>query len=115
LRRVGRRDVADAELIEHLAYGKGLMDRIRVEVDPMRDEESKLLDDRISDVESIRVRDYVSVALALVVPVVRSLHRGHPLPFPSTGKHDELGELESAVHVLAARDAGTAAGAGDKT
>jgi CHASE3 domain sensor protein len=121
---VGERDVTDPEIRQHLAYGKGLMDQIRVEVDAMQGEERQLLDDRITDVNSIRERDYASVVLALIAALamrflawylfrtgilrrveqltenVRNLRRGCPSPFPPTGKNDALGELEREIRLI---------------
>lgn len=50
----------DPQIFPHLAYGKGLMDQIRVEIDAMQDEERALLSDRIADINAIRVRDYMA-------------------------------------------------------
>jgi CHASE3 domain sensor protein len=123
----GRGDATDPEIRQHLAYGKGLMDAIRVEVDAMQDEERALLDDRIADVEAIRQRDYASVALALVAALamrflawflfrkgilrrvdqltenVRDLRGGRPPSFPPTGKKDAMGELEREICLIEAR------------
>jgi CHASE3 domain sensor protein len=120
----GARDVTDPELRQHLAYGKSLMDAIRVEVDAMQDEERTLLDDRIADVNAIRTRDYASVALALVAALamrflawflfrkgilrrveqltenVRDLRGGRPPSFPPTGKNDAMGELEREIRLI---------------
>jgi CHASE3 domain sensor protein len=112
------------DLLAHLTYGKSLMDQIRQDVLSMQDEERGLLDDRIADINAIRTRDYISVVLALVVAVgvrfvawhlvkrgtlhrverltenVRSLRRSRPLPFPPSGKQDELGQLETEIHLI---------------
>ena len=120
----GRRTVDDAEIFQHLTYGKDLMDEIRVETDAMRDEEQTLLNDRIADINAIRERDYISVTLALITALgirflawylfrtgtlrrveqltenVRSLRRGCPPPFPPNGKNDPLGELEQEIHLI---------------
>lgn len=120
----GRLTVAQDELVGHLAYGKDLMDRIRAEVDAMQSEERGLLDDRIADINAIRVRDYVSVAIALVAAlvtrfvawylfrngtlrrverlteIVRSRRAGTPSPEPLPAKKDKMGELEREIHML---------------
>jgi CHASE3 domain sensor protein len=62
----GKRTVSDADMLQQLMYGKVLMDDIRVETDAMRAEEQDLLDDRIADINAIRLRDYISVTSALV-------------------------------------------------
>jgi CHASE3 domain sensor protein len=121
----GRLTVPDEQLRSSLANGKDLMDRIRGDVDAMQDEERGLLDDRIADINAIRVRDYVSVALALVTAlatrflawylfrngtlnrverlteIVRSRRSGTPAPDPLPVKRDKMGELEREVHLLA--------------
>lgn len=120
----GKRTVGDAELLEHLTFGKGLMDQIRVQTDAMRDEEQELLDDRLADINSIRERDYISVTLALIVALgmrflawylfrtgtvrrverltenVRNLRQSNPQPFPPRGKKDPLGELEREIELI---------------
>ena len=117
----GGRAVVDPQ---ELAHGKGLMDQIRTEVDAMQSEQRGLLDDRIADINAIRVRDYASVVLALVVALltrfvawylfkqgtlrrverltdnVRSIRHGHPSPHPTTGKQDALGELECEIVLI---------------
>lgn len=120
----GESAVDDPGLREHLAYGKGLMDQIRVEVDTMQDEERGLLDDRIADINAIRLRDYASVVIALVAALgtrflawflfrrgvlrrveqltenVRSRRQGCPPPHPPSGKNDALGELEREIRLI---------------
>ena len=120
----GANAVDDPEIREHLAYGKGLMDQIRVEVDAMQDEERGLLDDRIADVEAIRLRDYASVVIALIAALatrflawflfrrgvlrrveqliedVRGLRRGCPPPQPTIEKNDALGESEREIRLI---------------
>lgn len=121
----GRLLVTNPEILQHLLYGKSLMDEIRAQVDTMQDEERGLLNDRIADVNGIRVRDYASVALALIAALatrflawylfrtgilrrverlrdnVRNLRRGQALPFPPTDKLDPLGDLEREIHLYA--------------
>ncbi|RZT89009.1 CHASE3 domain sensor protein [Pseudonocardia sediminis] len=114
----------NAEIRQDLVFGKDLMDRIRAEVDEMRTEEQALLDDRIAEINDIRTRDYVSVAIALVAAVVmrflawylfrngivrrvdrladtvRIIRNGGPVPSPPPVKRDRMGELEREVHLL---------------
>jgi CHASE3 domain sensor protein len=114
----------DPAIRGHLEYGKGLMDQIRAEVGAMQSEERSLLADRIADINAIRVRDYVSVVLALIVALltrfvawylfkqgtlrrverltenVRSMRHGRPSPHPTTGKQDALGELEREIQLI---------------
>ncbi|WP_176921310.1 CHASE3 domain-containing protein [Pseudonocardia oroxyli] len=114
----------DAEIRPDLTYGKGLMDDIRAAVGGMQDDERRLLDDRIAEINAIRVRDYVSVAVALVAALlmrflawylhrngilrrvdrltdtVRVLRAGGPVPAPPPAKRDTLGELEREIHLL---------------
>jgi len=120
----GGNAVDDPEIREHLAYGKGLMDQIRVEVDAMQDEERGLLDDRIADINAIRLRDYASVVIALIAALatrflawflfrrgvlrrveqltedVRGLRRGCRPPQPTIEKNDALGELEREIRLI---------------
>jgi hypothetical protein len=100
------------------------MDKIRVEVDAMQDEERGLLDDRIADINAIRERDYASVFVALIAALemrflawylfrkgtllrvdrlteyVRSLRNGGARPSPPAGKNDKLGELEREITLI---------------
>jgi CHASE3 domain sensor protein len=113
---------ADPEIRRHLEYGKGLMDRIRAEVADFQGQERALLDDRIAEINAIRVRDYVSVALALVAALatrflawflfrrgilrrverlttcLRGKREGTPAEFPEPTKRDQMGQLEREVH-----------------
>lgn len=117
----GPRGPGDPVVRSHLAYGKQTMDQIRAEVQTMQDEERQLLADRIEDVNAIRLRDYLSVVIALVVALgtrflawhlfrtgivrridnlvsnLRAQRGGKTMTYPPTGKHDRLGELESEV------------------
>ena len=116
--------VTDPELLRHLEYGKQLMDRIRAEVGSMQAEERRLLDSRIDEINAIRVRDYVSVALALVAALatrflawflfrrgilrrvdrltdtLRDRRNGSPTPMDPPTKRDQMGQLEREVHLL---------------
>lgn len=113
---------ADPEIRRHLEYGKGLMDRIRSEVGDFQAQERALLDDRIDEINAIRIRDYVSVALALVAALATRflawflfrrgiLHRvdrlttclrgrreGTPSELAPPTKRDQMGQLEREVH-----------------
>jgi CHASE3 domain sensor protein len=126
---------ADPGIRAHLAYGKDLMDRIRAEVGALQVQERRLLDDRIAEINAIRVRDYVSVAVALVAALamrfvawylfrrgivrrverltdnLRALRAGSPATFPAPTKADQMGELEREVHLL--REETAAAGPRD--
>ncbi len=114
----------DGEIRQDLAYGKNLMDGIRSRVDQMRTGERELLDDRIDEINQIRLRDYLSVGIALAVAVltrflawflhrngilrrvdrladtVRVIREGGPVPEPPPVKRDRMGELEREVHLL---------------
>lgn len=113
-----------AEIRGDLAYGKNLMDGIRSRVDQMQTGERELLDDRITEINDIRLRDYLSVGIALVVAVltrfvayflhrngilrrvdrladtVRLINSGEPVPEPPPERRDRMGELEREVHLL---------------
>ncbi|MCD2190571.1 CHASE3 domain-containing protein [Actinomycetospora soli] len=112
----------DPEIRRHLEYGKGLMDRIRAEVGDFQAQERALLDDRIDEINAIRVRDYVSVALALVAALatrflawflfrrgilrrvdrlttcLRDRREGTPSALVAPTKRDQMGQLEREVH-----------------
>ncbi|GAA4856777.1 hypothetical protein GCM10023201_59080 [Actinomycetospora corticicola] len=118
---------ADPEIRRHLEYGKGLMDRIRAEVADFQGQERALLDDRIAEINAIRVRDYVSVALALVAALatrflawflfrrgilrrverlttcLRGKREGTPAELPEPTKRDQMGQLEREVHQVLRR------------
>lgn len=120
----GQLAVTSPEMRGHLEYGKQLMDRIRAEVGTMQDEERRLLDSRIDEINAIRVRDYVSVALALVAALatrflawflfrrgilrrvdrltenLRGRREGSPAPMDPPTKRDQMGQLEREVHLL---------------
>ncbi|MDL5159743.1 CHASE3 domain-containing protein [Actinomycetospora termitidis] len=121
---VGGGSPADPEIRRHLEFGKGLMDRIRAEVGDFQAEQRALLDERLSDINAIRVRDYVSVALALVAALatrflawflfrrgilrrvdrlttcLRDRRAGAPSALPEPTKRDQMGDLEREVHLL---------------
>ncbi|WP_224392427.1 CHASE3 domain-containing protein [Pseudonocardia sp. ICBG1293] len=112
------------EIRGDLAYGKNLMDGIRSRVEQMRTGERELLDDRISEINRIRIRDYLSVGIALAVAVAtrflawylhrngilrrvdrladtaRVIREGGPVPEPPPAKRDRMGDLEREVHLL---------------
>ncbi|WP_157647507.1 CHASE3 domain-containing protein [Actinomycetospora chiangmaiensis] len=114
----GGRSPDDPEIRRHLEYGKGLMDRIRAEVADLQGQERVLLDRRITDINDIRIRDYVSVALALVAALatrslawflfrrgiprrvdrlttcLRGRREGSPSELPEPTKRDQMGQLE---------------------
>lgn len=109
------------EIYSHLIYGKRLMDKIRANLSVMQAEEERLLNERISEINTIRQRDYFAVFLILIVAVAarliawylfkidilrrikhlvdnaRSLRRGDRLPFLPSGKLDALGDLEREI------------------
>lgn len=117
----------DPEMRRHLEYGKGLMDRIRAAVADFQGQERALLDQRIADINDIRVRDYVSVALALVAALatrflawflfrrgilrrvdrlttcLRGRREGTPAELPAPTKRDQMGQLEREVHEVLRR------------
>jgi CHASE3 domain sensor protein len=120
----GRSATVDGELRRHLVGGKALMDRIRSEVRTLQDREQRLLDARLADIDAIRTRDYVSVAVALIAAVatrflawflfrkgtlrrvdrlteaLRDRRHGRPPSLPPPTKRDQMGELEHEVHLL---------------
>lgn len=120
-RYVASSDSSDAEVYEHLAYGKQLMDEIRANLNTMQDEEERLLSERVQEINAIRRRDYLAIFLALFIGLgtrlvawylfntgvirrverlienTRSLRRGKSLPFPPSSKQDHLGDLEQEI------------------
>ncbi|MGC4005466.1 MAG: hypothetical protein QM811_21055 [Pirellulales bacterium] len=112
-----RRDV----LIAHLSGGKTYMDQIRANISAMLDHDAELLDDKIVEINRIRIRDYVLVCVALLIGVlmrwlsfvlfdrgiVRRVNRltenvaliehGEPLRYPPAKKDDAVGLLEQAI------------------
>lgn len=117
-------DLEKSDLFSHLDYGKSLMDEIRTNLAQMNERESYLLGERISDINSIRKRDYITVFLVLFIGLIvrlvsfylfrtSILHRIVALTenvrlFKNGGnyefekiKNDELGELEDELKSLA--------------
>ncbi len=117
-------NASDAEIYNHLAYGKELMDKIRANFHTMEAEEETLLAERLEEINAIRRRDYFGVFIALffgvgtrllawylfnsgitrrieqLVENTRSLRRGASLQFPPTDKNDALGDLEREIVLL---------------
>lgn len=58
-------NASDAEIYNHLAYGKELMDKIRANFHTMEAEEETLLAERLEEINAIRRRDYFGVFIAL--------------------------------------------------
>lgn len=116
-------DLPKSDLFTHLEYGKGLMDEIRANLAQMNERESYLLGERISDINAIRKRDYITVFLVLFIGLIvrivsfylfrtSVLHRIVALTenlrlYKKGEKHefiknksDELGELEEELKSL---------------
>lgn len=115
------------ELAAHLAQGKAWMDLLRVNLDAMRREELMLFKERVSEIETIRIRDYLGIAVALLLGVgtrliawilfnrnildrihqirenLRRYERSEPWAYEASGKNDALGEVEVLVHALPPR------------
>jgi len=111
----------NTEIYSHLAYGKRLMDEIRVNLSAMQAEEGRLLSERVQEINAIRQRDYLAVFLVLGVALgarliawylfntgvlrrvkhlvenARALRRGDSLPFLPSSKLDALGDLEQEI------------------
>lgn len=114
-------NMTNTDIYTHLAYGKGLMDEIRANLNLMQAEEGRLLTERVAEINSIRRRDFLAVFLALIVGLgarliawylfksgvlrrvnhlvenARSLRQNKSLPFPPTDKQDALGNLEREI------------------
>lgn len=63
-------DMPKTDLFSHLDYGKNLMDEIRDVLRQMSERESYLLNERISDINAIRQRDYAVVFVVLFLGIV---------------------------------------------
>lgn len=117
-------DLPKSDLFSHLDYGKNLMDEIRTNLAEMNERESYLLGERISDINAIRRRDYITVFLVLFIGLivrivsfylfrtsvlqrivaltenVRLYKNGETYEFIKN-KNDELGELEEELKSMA--------------
>ena len=115
------RNILATDIYTHLAYGKGLMDEIRANLNSMQTEEGHLLTERVAEINSIRQRDFLAVFLALVVGVgtrliawylfktgilrrmkrlaenARAMRRGESLAYPPSDRKDALGDLEIEI------------------
>ena len=60
-------------LFEHLQNGKGLMDQIRENLDQMQSRDAELLSEKISEINSIRKRDYILVFVTLFIGLLARL------------------------------------------
>ncbi|MET0753182.1 MAG: CHASE3 domain-containing protein [Pyrinomonadaceae bacterium] len=120
----GSPDLSKSDLFEHLDYGKSLMDEIRLILTQMDERESYLLNERISDINQIRKRDYLAVFLVLFLGIVvrvasfylfrvgilarivalseniESAQKDKDFVPQISEKQDELGKLETGVYNL---------------
>ena len=104
-----------------LIQSKALMDHLRDQLRAMKDEEKRLLDQRLEEIRQVRRRDYLSISLALLLGLatravvfwlfnrrvvrrieqltanVRALAASEPLPNAPSGHHDAIGELEQEL------------------
>jgi CHASE3 domain sensor protein len=121
-------NLSNSDIYEHLQYGKSLMDEIRGILSAMSEREDYLLNERISDINSIRKRDYFAVFLVLFLGIavrlaafylfrigvlarivsltesVQSFRRKGKLTHAPSKKTDELGLLEEEIFKLAEKD-----------
>ena len=112
-------------LYEHLQNGKGLMDEIRADLGEMQNRDAELLSEKIEEINSIRIRDYIFVFVALFVGllmriitfylfdrgIVRRINRltetvgqinqGEVLKVPPPKKDDAIGLLEQEIVKMA--------------
>jgi CHASE3 domain sensor protein len=124
VRAPGTGNMTDTDIYTHLAYGKGLMDEIRANLNSMQGEEGRLLSERVEEINSVRQRDFLAVFLTLIVGLgtrlvawylfntgalrrihhlvenARSLRQNKSLPFPATDKLDALGDLEREIALV---------------
>lgn len=66
-------DKFDDEIYSHIIKGKNYMDEIRLLLGNMESEESTRLSERISEINSIRKRDYFVVFLTLTIALITRL------------------------------------------
>jgi CHASE3 domain sensor protein len=57
----------NTDVYNHLAYGKRTMDEIRANLNAMQSEEQQLLTERVKEINTIRIRDYLAIILALFI------------------------------------------------
>jgi Predicted periplasmic ligand-binding sensor domain len=57
----------NTEVYNHLASGKRTMDEIRTNLNAMQSEEQQLLTERVKEINTIRIRDYLAIILALFI------------------------------------------------
>jgi CHASE3 domain sensor protein len=57
----------DTEVYNHLASGKLTMDEIRANLNSIQSEEQQLLTKRVKEINTIRIRDYLAIILALFI------------------------------------------------
>ncbi len=112
-------------LIPRLEQSKLDMDNLRVELRSMRHGEESLMDQRMSDITRVRRRDYLGIAVTLIIGVIaravwiylfntginarlervraniKARERGESLPHDATTSPDALGELEREIAMLA--------------
>ena len=108
-------------LSAQLIQSKALMDHLRDQLRGMKDEEKRLLGQRLEEIRQVRRRDYLSISLALLLGLatravvfwlfnrrvvrrieqltanVRALAANEPPPHAPSGHHDAIGELEQEL------------------
>jgi len=57
----------NTEVYNHLANGKRTMDEIRANLNSIQSEEQQLLTERVKEINTIRIRDYLAIILALFI------------------------------------------------
>jgi CHASE3 domain sensor protein len=116
-----------SQLYSLLNRSKNVEDSLREEVRGMRREESRLLSERLQEIQSVRTRDYLAIYATLILGVLsrilaswmfntgmgkrirqlcenaRHLSADSPLPHEPTGRPDALGDLERELAQLATK------------
>lgn len=87
---LGKQNVADEELYTHLKLGKKYMDEIRSLLGNMEANESTRLTERISEINSIRKRDYILVFITLSIALFTRLTSWFLF---KTGIHNRVGRI----------------------
>lgn len=109
------------KLLKNLSDSKIVMDALRLELRAMHSEEDSLLNERLSEIQAVRKRDYIVIFLTLIVGLisriaagfltnsglnrrvrnltdnVRALQQNQPLPHNTAPRPDTLSDLENEI------------------
>lgn len=120
----------DTRLPQQFLQSKETMDTLRGQLRGMQDEEKQLLNQRLTEIRRVRRRDYLSISVALLLGLltrgaafwlfnrrvvrrieqltdnVRASLAGQVPPYPPSGHHDAIGELEQVVSTACHQELG---------